>query len=124
MGIVPSLLGQRKFSASETLTIVSEVRELVTVIITKLHTSYFILTVSSKPTDLGRPRAPLYLSNYSSGPWRRKRERFTSIFLSVSLSEFKTICHFDHFSFAQGQLSPISHQHQSIQNDGGDILGQ
>lgn len=93
-------------------------------IITKLHTSYFILTVSSKPTDLGRPRAPLYLLNYSSGPCRRKRERFTSIFLSVSLSEFKTICHFDHSSFAQGQLSPISHLHQSIQNDRGDVLGQ
>lgn len=34
-----------------------------------------LLTVSSELADHGRPRAPLYLSNYSSDPWRRETER-------------------------------------------------
>lgn len=53
---------------------------------------FIILTVSSKPADLGRLQAPPYLSNCSSGPWRCEKVKigqFLSIWIYIKDTQNK-----------------------------------
>lgn len=57
---------------------------------------FIILTVSSKPADLGRLQAPPYLSNCSSGPWRCEKVKigqFLSIWIYIKDTQNKFKVH-------------------------------